>query len=402
MVDTPINLKEYTSVKLSPEKLPYEVGESLWEDYGTQISVEFPSPKTQNKWVLTNQGYGGRIQVTPEWSFILKPKTSIKTILGMLECAYELESFEFLDGLSSAGSLTDYFDRVAKLLAQKVVTRQQKGLHKNYVRREEETTTVKGRIDFKKTLRKPWDPNPSVSYRNLTVDIEDNQILLWTLRKILSSDVPSQSTIKIAKRAYRPMVSEISMERFRADECVGREYRRLNQDYETLHSLCHLILDSVAPTRSAGNNQMMPFVVDMARLYESFVAKWLDDNLPSQYTVTPQEPVEIGDSGREYDVDLVFYSGSDPIAVADTKYKTPSKPATDDISQVIAYAEAKGVEKAFLVYPENLDDPIDTTVGDIDVGTLTFGVDDDLDTRGKEFVTDFNRSVMSAYGLSPM
>jgi 5-methylcytosine-specific restriction enzyme subunit McrC len=144
---------------------------------------------------------------------------------------------------------------------------------------------------------------------------------------------------------------------------------------------------------------MIPFIVDMARLYESFVYEWLDQHLPSQYSVKDQEQVGIGDSKRAFDVDLVFYSGSDAIAVADTKYKTPSQPSTEDISQVISYAEARGVEKAFLVYPETLDNPIETTVGDVQVESLTFGIEGDLDDEGELFVSEFERAVMGGIGL---
>jgi len=398
--DSPITLNEYTQVEFDSDELPDRVGETLWEDYGSKIDVEFPTRKTNGKWVLTNQGHGGRINIDPDWSFELEPKTDVRTILGMLEYAYALDSFEFLDGLYDADTLTDYFDEIARTLAKGVVRRQQQGLHKHYVEREEQSSAVKGSIDFNKTARRPWDPKPHVRHREITVDIEDNQILLWTLQKILSSDAPSESTMETVRRAYRPMASDISLKPFRAADCTGREYRRLNQDYEPLHALCRLILDTATPTRSVGEKRMLPFIVDMARLYETFVAEWLDSNLPSQYSVKAQEPVDIGDSGRAYDIDLVFYQGDDAIAVADTKYKVPAEPATDDISQVIAYAEAKQVERAVLVYPEPLDNPIDTTVGDVEVNTLTFGLSEDLGDEGEQFVTEFNRAMLSSFGLA--
>lgn len=400
MPDAPITLKEYTPVTLSSDDLPLDVGEELWEEYGSKIDVEFPTRATQGQWVLTNQGYGGHIRINSQWSFELEPKTSVQTILGMLEYAYNLKSFEFLDGLYDADSLTDYFDEIANTLAKNVISRQQKGLYKNYIEREEQMGAVKGRIDFNRTAREPWQANPHVRHREITVDIEDNQILLWTLQKILSSDAPSESTLQTVRRAYRPMTTDVSLKSFRADDCVGREYRRLNQDYESMHALCHLILDTVAPTRSTGDERMIPFIVDMARLYEAFVAEWLTEHLPTRYSVTAQEQVDIGDSGRQFDVDLVVYSESDAVAVCDTKYKTPTQPSTEDLSQVVAYAEAKSVTDAFLIYPEQLDNPIDTEIGDVRVGTLKFGLDGDLDDEGRGFVSEFNRAIVSGLGLA--
>lgn len=395
----PITLKEYTPVTLDSNDLPPDVGDKLWEEYGSKIDVEFPTRATQGQWVLTNQGYGGHIRINPQWSFELEPKTSVQTILGMLEYAYNLESFEFLDGLYDADSLTDYFDEIANTLAKNVISRQQKGLYKNYVEREEQMGAVKGSIDFNKTAREPWKAKPHVRHREITVDIEDNQILLWTLQKILSSDAPSASTLQTVRRAYRPMTTDVSLKSFRAEDCVGREYRRLNHDYESMHALCHLILDTVAPTHTTGDERMIPFIVDMARLYESFVAEWLTEHLPPKYSVITQEQVDIGDSGRQFNIDLVVYSGSDAVAVCDTKYKIPTQPSTEDLSQVLAYAEAKGVTDAFLIYPEQLDNPIDTEIGDIHIDTLTFGLENDLYKQGQKFISELDRAVVSKSGL---
>jgi len=76
------------------------------------------------------------------------------------------------------------------------------------------------------------------------------------------------------------------------------------------------------------------------------------------------------------------------VAVVDTKYKVPDSPSTDDVSQVLAYAEAKGCQEAFLVYPIALKKPLDTRIGKIRVRTLTFLLDGDLDTNGCSFVRD--------------
>ena len=76
------------------------------------------------------------------------------------------------------------------------------------------------------------------------------------------------------------------------------------------------------------------------------------------------------------------------LAVVDTKYKVPDSPSTDDVSQVVAYAEAKGCQEAVLVYPISLRRPLDTRIGKIRVRTLAFRLDGDLDTNGLSFVRD--------------
>jgi fructoselysine-6-P-deglycase FrlB-like protein len=74
--------------------------------------------------------------------------------------------------------------------------------------------------------------------------------------------------------------------------------------------------------------------------------------------------------------------------LSSTQSIVPPSPSTDDVSQVVAYAEAKGCQEAVLVYPIPLRRPLDTRIGKIRVRTLAFRLDGDLDTNGLSFVRD--------------
>ena len=75
-----------------------------------------------------------------------------------------------------------------------------------------------------------------------------------------------------------------------------------------------------------------------------------------------------------------------PLCVLDTKYKIAPRPKTEDIFQVISYAEAKGCKDAVLVYPISLAKPFDEKIGGIRVRSMTFSLSNDLDNAGKAFV----------------
>lgn len=72
----------------------------------------------------------------------------------------------------------------------------------------------------------------------------------------------------------------------------------------------------------------------------------------------------------------------------DTKYKAPTAPASSDIAQVVAYAEATGCEEAILVYPMALVEPLDIRVGRIRIRSLTFSLAGDLEQAGYRFLED--------------
>jgi 5-methylcytosine-specific restriction enzyme subunit McrC len=102
-----------------------------------------------------------------------------------------------------------------------------------------------------------------------------------------------------------------------------------------------------------------------------------------------------------FDIDLVLYDAAktEPLCVLDTKYKAASMPTSDDLAQVVAYAQAKGCNEAILVYPGPLTAPIDAKVGDIRVRSLAFSVSGDLDEQGYMFVQKMIQdSVVSAHG----
>lgn len=68
------------------------------------------------------------------------------------------------------------------------------------------------------------------------------------------------------------------------------------------------------------------------------------------------------------------------------KYKVPDTPSTDDIAQVVTYAEAKGCREAVLIYPVPLIKPINAIIGAIQVRTLTFSLAGDLEMAGRSLL----------------
>jgi len=135
---------------------------------------------------------------------------------------------------------------------------------------------------------------------------------------------------------------------------------------------------------------MLPFLIDMNRLFELFVAEWLVAHLPKTHFIRPQEHVEITSSGNlEFIVDLVLYDAIEdrPLCVLDTKYKRTETPAAGDIEQVVAYAVSKRCHDAALVYPVHLHKPLETCVGGhVNVRSLTFALNGDIVVAGEALI----------------
>jgi len=251
---------------------------------------------------------------------------------------------------------------------------------------------VRGQLDARRLIARPWDAHLQCAYEEHTGDIADNQILAWTLQRIARSGLCGRRVLPTVRTAYRSIQSFVTPVPFAPAACVGRLYNRLNEDYEPLHGLCRFFLEHSGPHLDSGDRAMLPFLIDMNRLFELFVAEWLAAHLPKTHSIKAQEHVEITASGDlEFIVDLVLYDAVEdrPLCVLDTKYKRPETPAAGDIEQVVAYAVSKRCHDAALVYPIHLQKPVDTCVGDhVNVKSLTFALNGDLDEAGAVLVTD--------------
>ncbi|MBN1878400.1 MAG: restriction endonuclease [Anaerolineae bacterium] len=387
-----LSLKEYETTYIAREHIPYNVGERLYRDYGSQVNVEFPSPKTHNRWALTSQGWVGYIPLDERLSLVLKPKVPLHNLFGMLEYAYRLKSFQFLDAdLMQCQSLEAFYERLAHILALRVLERGRKGFYRAYLDRADQLPYVSGRVDMRYLMQHPCDPHLRCHYEDHTADIADNQILAWTLRHILHSGICTEYTLPAIRQAYRALQGLATLHPYTPQDCVARLYHRLNADYHPMHALCRFFLEHSGPSHKVGEHTFIPFLVNMARLYELFVAEWLTRNLdPARFQLKAQDTVTIGEhQNLRFNIDLTLYDTKtqSPICVLDTKYKAPDVPSQSDLSQVVMYAELKQCQDACLIYPTDLQVlPLKTPVGQIRIHTLTFSVAGNLEEGGHTFL----------------
>ncbi|MCC9078502.1 McrC family protein [Litorilinea aerophila] len=384
-----VTLTEHDSVLLPVQALSDEEAQRLDERYRDQIQVEPPSFRTEHQWRITAQSWVGFIPLTADLAFRLQPKVPLRSLFGMWEYAYRIKSFHFLDELIGVAALEAFYEQLALILARRVLDRLQKGLHRTYLSCHQRLSYVRGSLDIGQMARRPWDVSLPCDFQEHTADIEDNQILTYTLWRILSSGICSERVLPTVRNAYRGLLAMTTFRPVHPNACGNRRYHRLNQDYHPLHALSRFFLEQSGPTHRVGDRQIMPFLVDMARLFELFVAEWLKAHLPLGWQVQAQERIAFGQGqNQSFQIDLVLrrLDTGEAVMVLDTKYKDPRSPATGDVEQVVAYAEALGCQHAVLIYPTDLAQPLDTVIGEIHVRTLTFNLAADLETAGQRFL----------------
>ena len=125
------------------------------ESYGItdQIDIDLPSFQTDYQWELTSLGYVGYLPITPDLTFALRPKVPLRNLFGMLEYAYRLD-FKLFEGLVDCATLEEFYERLANVLAKRIIDRQRRGLHRHYVPRTERSGFIRGRLDLMDRVRR--------------------------------------------------------------------------------------------------------------------------------------------------------------------------------------------------------------------------------------------------------
>ncbi|MEG4861852.1 MULTISPECIES: McrC family protein [unclassified Microcoleus] len=389
-----IELKEYLLATFERDFIPESVGDKIYQNYGKEIDIEFPNPKTKYQWELKSKGRVGNIPITPDFHIAIRPKVPINNLFGMLEYAYNLK-IKFPQGQIQCQSLKQIYERLANILAQKILERCRKGLYRDYLSKTERLAYIRGRVDLRSALQKPWDVKLKCHYHEQTGDIEDNQILAWTLFMIGRSGVCGESVSSTVRKAFHALQGFVTLKHFKSSACVDRTYHRLNQDYQLLHALCRFFLDNTGPSHEKGDREMLPFLIDMANLYEQFVAEWLKANTPTGFFVNKKHTVT-HDQNYSDKIDLILrdIETNEILYVLDTKYKNPDQVASSDRHQIVAYANAVNCKNAILIYPQDLKQPLNNKIGDIRVRSLTFSLDGDLNEAGKTFLTSLPQKIL--------
>lgn len=383
-------LQEEESKILPESKDTFEIFDLIHKNHREKFSLthDFFS----HNYKIQSSGYVGIINLDKNYSLQIKPKTSISNIFRMLEYAYNLKSFEFLEGIVSVDSIEEIFERLAAILAKLVLDRNRKGLYRGYIQRTQSLPHLRGRVEVKPSVISllRGSIHPTCSFEENTSDLEENEILLWTLCKLHQFDIKRDETKRVVRMAFRELTNKVSLVQFHSQDCINRFYNKLNIDYKPMHGICRFVLEHTGPTLEQGNHDFLPFILYMPGLFESFIAEWLKEKLPRKYRLKIQYHTVLDSDRRiEFKIDLVIINTDTNSAccVLDTKYKKNLESSTQDIAQVVAYATEMQTEQAFLIYPSKEIGDSNIKVGpNIQVNSLQFDLNEDLEKSGELFL----------------
>jgi 5-methylcytosine-specific restriction enzyme subunit McrC len=209
------------------------------------------------------------------------------------------------------------------------------GLYRGYVVRQESSAPVRGRIVIGEQVHRYGELKHRhvCDFTDLNSDTPENRILLSALRhvpRLLHSGREGEAAMI---RQTRSQISRLEGIRLVSrNEAIGLlravSLHRLNAAYGAVLLLCRLILQHLTFDEHPGPYPFASFLVNMPRLFESFLTVRLRALLPQH--------------GRE------------PRMVVDFKYRDLDEPGTTantDLYQLSAYMDRYNLRAGMLVYP---------------------------------------------------
>ena len=372
-------LQEHSTRELGHGALSLEEATVLQRRYSPYVDLTRLWGETGRRWRLKAAGYVGILPLTEHRALHLQPKGAVANVFRMLDAVGDLPDVpaEVVEAETFSGQL----EPLVRLLANQVNTRAQQGLYREHVRQERDVQYVRGRIDVDEHLRAPHRPRVPCRFDEHNADIEDNRILAWTLHRLARSGIGSDETDALVRTAFRRLAGRVRLVPMQPQDCTGRFYNRLNEDYRPMHAICRFLLSHMTPGYQQGEHATVPFVVDMPDLFVRFVGEILRGRIEEDSVIDTAVAETYALARFEPDLVLRDRATGDPQSVLDVKYKYGGTPTSADVQQVVAYATALGCSKAALVYPDTALAGQTAKIGEVRVGTLAVPLTSDLGER---------------------
>lgn len=291
-------------------------------------------------------------------TIIVQPKIPISQVLFML--AYAADPSAWQDDDAVIGTYDDLTAGVTNLFAQSSEKALQRGVLHGYHEVEDDSVTVRGRIDLAQQLRaRPGLDLPlAIRFAEYDADILENRILLAAALALQSLRTRNDGAARRLRRVINGLATETRLVRFPATAVPPVTWTRLNSHYRTAVELARLILARTSPHISVGATPVVGLTFSLDRVFEDFVRTALAVALNTPETAFPDghhcPPLALDEAGRiRLEPDLSWWYAGQCRFVGDVKYKRDTASGLNpDLYQLHAYATATRLPRATLVYAD--------------------------------------------------
>ncbi len=298
----------------------------------------------------------------------------IQNIYYLLCYAWDrLDEGELVSAASEeCDTLQDLFAKVLVSGTKRLIKR---GFNRDYLEREEEMASLRGRIAFTPSIQQTsWLKGRMVcEYTELNYDTIPNRILKTTLRNLLHTQGGNEQ-IKDEISQVLHSLHEVSTVRLSGQMFRRIEYHQNLRFYRFLMNVCELVFDALIPNQEEGESSFRDFVRDerkMAYVFENFIRNFYqrETHFSVKSSNFPWQGFEGDENARKLlpimKTDVELCTG-DKLTILDCKYYREAfsnnydtdRIKTSNLYQLYAYLQNRSLKtpdlkiSGILLYPE--------------------------------------------------
>lgn len=325
------------------------------------ISIS-PSVGLDGYYDLTPSSTIGVIQL-PDLAIEIRPKIPIDRVLFLLSYSIDPKNW------STTGFDFSERDSLVEAIIPGFVRQVQRAFYPDILQgyREEEGSlmTVRGRIRFDDQLRRRYGLFPPVECRfdEFTEDIEVNRLIKAALTRLKGLRIRSHSARKVL-RAFDSLLETVQLVDYDPRALPEVTFNRLNARYGPAVEIAKLILQWGAFELGHGKIRASTFLVDMNKVFETFVIVGLREALRLSEGTFPKGASRKGlvlDDAElvRLQPDISWWDGPTCTFVGDVKYKKVQAEGIlhPDLYQLLAYTVATQLAIGLLIYAKGEAEP---------------------------------------------
>ena len=249
-------------------------------------------------------------------------------------------------------------DLFAAILCKGIGRQLKQGLYREYVGRLEDLPAVRGKIDMQGTSRNRFARKRLITcgYDELSENNLLNQILKTTaIILLVHAKVKEEYKAELKKEIL--FFSNVDMVDPKTIRWSSIRFRRNNNTYRMLISLCQLVLDGMLMTTDAGDYRLASFIDEqrMCRLYEKFILEYYVAECPQVKANAAQIPWALDDGVGTFLPVMqsdIMLTRDNRVLIIDAKYYAHTMQTQYDVStihsnnlyQIFTYVKNKEAE----------------------------------------------------------
>ena len=187
-----------------------------------------------------------------------------------------------------------WLEMLTRLFAVELLTQLQQGFHQDYIRREDLLPYVRGRWNIARQFSR--QPNLTqgldVSYDDYLPDTLLNRVFRLAVDRLqrITRDTQNRQMLADLESWLQPVHLPAQLS---SEDLDHIEFNRLNERFYPAFQLARLLLEGLTVQLLAGGQRAFAFVFDMDRLFEQFIASFLQTYsrliLPEEWRDLPIE-----------------------------------------------------------------------------------------------------------------